>query len=126
LCWWRNGGEQRLRCARFGGRDFVLDGDVGRPGRAILRREVGGDGGGEAATQGKGGGCGEVVRDASAEEAQALDGEGEWRRGGGEAGRVAAQGGFVVGGDGVKEGDVGADEEARRREVAGAQGVKKA
>ncbi len=123
LCWWRNGGEQRLRCAGFGGRDFVLDGNVGRPGGAILRREVGGDGGGEAGTQGKDGGGGEVVGDASAEKAQALDGEGEWRRGGGEAGRMNVQSGFVVGGDGVKKGDMGADVEARGWEVAGAQGV---
>jgi hypothetical protein len=36
---------------------------------------------------------------------------------------VAAQGGFVVGGDGVKKGDMGADVEARGWEVAGAQGV---
>ncbi len=43
----------------------------------------------------------------------------------GEGGRVVAQGDFVVGGDGVKEGHAGTDAQTLPRKVAGAQCVEK-
>ena len=110
-------GEERA--GGFGG-GLVLDDDVGMEGLAVLRDEVGGEGGGEFAVQVHESWGGKGEGDAAAEGTKAGDGEVEEGMSGGNGLDGGARGLGV--GQLVEEGEVGGDDVAFGWEVEAAEG----